>query len=394
MLKKVVLLLTGCMMMALVGYAQPGSILGQDSSRRPIVTAVPFLSIAPDSRSAGMGDAGGAVSADVNANYWNQAKLAFVEKEFGVSFSFSPWLAKIVDDMWLAYLSGYKRIDDQQTFGASLRYFDLGSITFTNDQGGTIQTVDPKEFAIDVTYARKLSNRFSMAIAGRFIHSNLAGNISCTGCQIADPSPGNTAAIDIATFYKNDEMMLSGYPSTLRLGATVSNLGPKLSYTDDNAKDFIPTNLRLSSALTTEIDGFNKVTLALDVNKLLVPSPPIYDGGQPVGNDPSDKSLLAGVFGSFSDAPDGFKEELQEVMLSIGGEYWYNDLLAVRLGYFTEHKLKGARQYGTVGLGLRYSVMSLDFAYLIATQQNHPLENTLRFTLMVNFDSSEVPAEK
>ena len=390
MLKKFVLLLIGGIMMAMTSYGQTGAILGQDSSRRPIVTAVPFLSISPDSRSAGMGDAGGALSPDVNATYWNPAKLAFIDKQTGVSASFSPWLAKIVDDMWLFYLSGYHKIDDLQTFGASMRYFDLGSITFTNDQGGTIQTVDPREFAIDVSYARKLSNRFSMAVAGRFIHSNLAGNISCQSCPVGNPRPGNTAALDIATFYQNDEMMLSGYPSTLRLGATVSNLGPKISYTDENSKDFLPTTLRLSSSMTSEIDGFNKFTLALDISKLLVPSPPVYDasGNIIAGKDPN-KSLLSGVLGSFSDAPDGFKEEVQELMIAAGIEYWYNDLFALRTGYFSEHKLKGARQYFTVGLGFKYTKFAVDFSYLIARQQNHPLENTLRFTIMMNIDGKD-----
>lgn len=376
MLKKVVLLLTGGIMLAMTTYGQSGSILGQDSARRPIVTAVPFLSIAPDSRSSGMGDAGGALSADANALYWNPSKLVFADKQMGASLSFSPWLAKIVDDMWLAYLSGYKKIDDDQVFGVSLRYFDLGSITFTNDQGGTIQVVDPKEFSFDVSYGRKLSNRFAMSVTGRFIYSNLSGNLNCANCQT---SPGTTAAIDLGTFYKNDEMSLSGYPTTLRLGASISNLGPKLAYTDDNSKDFLPTNLRLSSSITSEIDGFNKLTLALDINKLLVPSPPQYDasGNIVAGTDPSTKSLLAGVLGSFSDAPDGLSEEIKELQYSIGAEYWYNDLLALRAGYFNEHKLKGARQYFTVGLGFKYTKFAVDFSYLIATTQNHPLELSL-----------------
>ncbi|MGB0523391.1 MAG: type IX secretion system outer membrane channel protein PorV [Flammeovirgaceae bacterium] len=388
MLKKVFLLLIGGIMLHAATYGQSGAILGQDSSRRPIVTAVPFLSIAPDSRSSGMGDAGGALSADANATYWNPAKLVFADKQMGFSLSFSPWLARIVDDMWLAYLSGYRKIDDQQVFGASLRYFDLGSITFTNDQGGTIQVVDPREFAVDVSYARKLSNRFAMSVAGRFIYSNLSGNLNCAGCQT---SPGATAAIDIGTFYENDEFSISSYPSTLRLGATITNLGPKLTYTDDNSRDFLPTNLRLSSSVTSEIDGFNKLTLALDINKLLVPSPPQYDdaGNIIAGDDPSDKSLLSGVLGSFSDAPDGFQEELRELMFSIGAEYWYNDLLALRAGYFNEHRLKGARQYFTVGLGFKYTKFAVDFSYLIATTQNHPLENTLRFTIMMNIDQQE-----
>lgn len=391
MFKKILFLLIGGLFFSVTTF---GQILGQNEDRRPIVTAVPFLSIAPDSRASGMGDAGGALSADPNATYWNPAKLAFTDKQFGASLSFSPWLAKIVDDMWLVYLTGYKKIDDTQTFGMSLRYFDLGSITFTNDQGGTIQTVDPREFAFDVSYARKLSNRFSMAVAGRFIHSNLAGNVSCSGCTVANPRPGNTAALDIGAFFENDEMSLSGYPSTLRLGANLSNLGPKISYTDENTKDFLPTNLRLSSSMTTEIDGLNKITLAVDVNKLLVPSPAVFDdsGNQIGGGDP-DQGLLSGVFSSFGDAHDGFSEELKELMFAVGVEYWYNDLLAARAGYFHESQLKGARQYFTVGLGFKYTKFALDFSYLISTTQNHPLENTLRFTIMVNLDKAEMAAE-
>jgi len=394
MLKKILLFLTGGVLLSVAAQAQSSSILGQDADRRPVVTAVPFLTIAPDSRAAGMGDAGGALSPDANATFWNPAKLAFTEKQLGVSLSFSPWLARIVDDMWLAYLSGYKKIDKNQTFGASLRYFDLGSITFTNDRGGTIQTVDPREFAFDVSYARKLSNRFSMAIAGRFIHSNLAGNITCNGCAVQNPQPASTAAVDIGGFYQNDEVLLNGYPTTLRLGASISNLGPKLEYTDNESRDFIPTTLRLASSVTSEIDGFNKITLAFDVSKLLVPSPPIFDDNGMIvaGTDPTDKSLLSGVFGSFSDAPDGFSEELRELMLAFGAEYWYNDLFALRAGYFHESQLKGARQYFTVGLGFQYTKFAIDFSYLISTTQNHPLENTLRFTIMMNIDAADVEA--
>ncbi|MFT5617351.1 MAG: hypothetical protein ACI85I_000568 [Arenicella sp.] len=378
MLKKI--LLSVFLLIGFIGFVHGQSqILGQDTTRRPIITAVPFLTIAPDARAAGMGDAGGALSADANATYWNAAKLAFIETNVGGSLSFTPWLAKLVDDMYVFYGSGYKKLSDTEAIGASLRYFDLGDITFTDSQGNVDSEGKPKEFSLDLSYSRILSKTstkgFGMGVTGRFIHSNLTSGLVSTTAK-----PGNTAAVDLGAFYENKGLLVGGLASTLRMGAQISNVGIKISYSDANSKDFLPTNLRLSSALTTEIDGFNKFTVSLDVNKLMVPSPD-------ENNQSPDKTLIPGMFGSFSDAPDGFSEELQELVIAVGAEYWYNDIFAIRAGYFNEHELKGARKYFTAGVGFKYTKFAFDFAYLIAAKQNNPLENTLRFTLMVNVDS-------
>jgi hypothetical protein len=378
MLKKTILSVLS--LIGFVAFAHGQSqFLGQDTTRRPIITAVPFLTIAPDARAAGMGDAGGALSADANATYWNAAKLAFIETNVGGSLSFTPWLAKLVDDMYIFYGSGYKKLSDTEAIGASLRYFDLGDITFTDSQGNIDSEGKPKEFSLDLSYSRILSKSstkgFGMGVTGRFIHSNLTSGLVSTTAK-----PGNTAAVDLGAFYENKGLLVGGLASTLRMGAQISNVGIKISYSDENSKDFLPTNLRLSSALTTEIDGFNKFTLSLDVNKLMVPSPD-------ENNQAPDKTLIPGMFGSFSDAPDGFSEELKELVIAVGAEYWYNDIFAIRAGYFNENELKGARKYFTAGVGLKYTKFAFDFAYLIAAKQNNPLENTLRFTLMVNVDS-------
>lgn len=367
-----------------VVLGQSTQIQGQEQGGRPIITAVPFVSIAPDARSAGMGDAGVAISADANANYWNPAKLAFLEEEFGASLSFTPWLQKIVGDMSITYLSGYKKLTKNQAVGFSMRYFDLGSIDFTDANRNIIAEFNPREFTFDATFAMKLSQRFSIAGTGRFIHSNLSGNIT-TGPNSNDTRPGNTAAVDLSAYYVNKDITLGSYTSELAFAANISNIGFKIAYSDDNQEDFIPTNLRLGTALTTDLDPYNKVTLAFDINKLLVPTPPLLDSANNIiAGKSTDRGLFSGIFGSFSDAPDGFSEEIQELMYSVGVEYWYNNLFALRGGYFHENKNKGNRQYFTIGVGLRYQVFGLDFAYLIAKNRQNPLEDTLRFTLHVN----------
>ncbi len=364
-------------------------IQGQNQGGRPIITAVPFLSIAPDARSAGMGDVGVAISPDANASYWNPAKLAFLDKSIGGSLSFTPWLQKIVGDMSITYLSLYKKLNKNQAVGISMRYFDLGSIDFTDANRNIIAEFNPREYSIDATFAMKLSQRFSIAGTGRFIHSNLAGNIT-TGPNSNDTRPGNTAAVDLSAYFVNPNVSLGAYTAEFALAANLSNIGFKITYSDDNQQDFIPTNLRLGTALTTDFDAFNKVTLAFDLNKLLVPTPPALDSaGNIIAGKSTDRGLFSGMFGSFTDAPDGFSEELQEIMYSVGVEYWYNDLFALRGGYFHEHEDKGFRQYFTVGAGLRYQVFGLDFAYLLARNRQNPLEDTLRFTLHVNLDRSQ-----
>ena len=373
------------------GQTTPPGILGQDENRRVITTAVPFLSITPDARSGAMGDAGVAISPDANSVHWNPAKLAFLQNQIGFGLSYSPWLTKIINDMSLSYLSGYYKITEEQTVALSMRYFDLGEIFFTDNNNVNQGRFNPKEFAIDLSYARKLTENLSLGITSRYVHSNLTGNFSASTIQA---KPGNTAAVDVSVYYKKDLRF-----GELAFGGDISNIGAKLSYSNENNKDFIPINLRLGSALTTNLDPYNSFTFALDFNKLLVPTPPIYarnaDGSikfdpstnKPIiekGKDPN-RSLLSGLFGSLGDAPDGFSEELKEITVSMGVEYWYNKTFSGRLGYFYESAQKGNRKYFTIGVGFRYNIMGLDFAYLIPQKQDHPLAETLRFSLLFNF---------
>ncbi|WKN31299.1 type IX secretion system outer membrane channel protein PorV [Porifericola rhodea] len=356
------------------------TILGQDG-KRVITTGVPFLSITPDSRSGAMGDVGAATSPDANATYWNAAKLAYMDTDFGVAGSFTPWLSKIVSDMSLSYLTGYKKINQDQALALSLTYFDLGDIQLTNEQGQELQLVSPREFSLSGTFAMKLGENLSAGLTGRFIHSNLfAGTTSGSGA--GDGKAGISAAADISVFY-NKEAVVGGKKNNIAFGAVISNIGPKITYLDEDNADFLPTNLRLGTAFTTNLDPYNKLTFAFDINKLLVPTP---DSTLTY----KEKGLLQGMFGSFGDAPDGFSEELKEIMLSFGVEYWYNDLFAVRTGYYHENKDKGNRRYITAGIGLRYQVFGVDFAYLLPQggggQNNHPLQETLRVTLQFNLD--------
>ncbi len=375
--------------------------LGQTG--RPVTTAVPFLNITPDARSGAMGEAGVAISPDANATYWNPAKLAFVTNKIGASASYNPWLRNLVSDMSLSYLTGHYKINKRQTVGLALTYFNLGDIQFTDDQGGIIKNFTPREFALNPTFAQQLGEHFSVAVGLRYIYSNLSGNFSFSSGE--QTKPGNTVSGDLAVYYAKD-MNWGGKDINLALGANLSNLGPKISYINSNSREFIPTNLRFGTAITYNIDPYNKFTFALDFNKLMAPTPPKYDtieggriargpNGKPQispgnGKDPS-RSALSGTLGSFTDAPDGFKEELQEFTISPGLEYWYNNLFAARAGYFYENKNKGGRQYFTLGAGIRYSKLGLDFAYLIPKQQQNqsPLAETLRFTLHFNFGEVE-----
>ena len=374
-----------------IGQTSPPNIIGQDDERRVITTAVPFLSITPDARSGGMGDAGAALSADANSIHWNPSKLAFAEYKVGVALSYSPWLSKIINDMSLSYLAGYYKISQEQAVALSMRYFNLGEIFFTDDNNQDQGRFNPKELAIDATYARKLSEEFSLGITARYVHSNLTGNFSSSTIEA---KPGNTAAADISAFYKKVFRT-----NELSIGLNISNIGAKLSYSNEDNKDFIPINLKIGAGYRLWVDPYNSFTFALDFNKLMVPTPPVYardDNGaiiiDPGTNEPviergknPNRPLLSGMFGSFADAPDGFSEEMQEIMISTGVEYWYNDTFAGRAGYFYESFYKGNRKYFTLGLGFRYNVFGIDFAYLIPQVQDHPLAETLRFTLIFNF---------
>lgn len=374
-----------------------------DIQLNTITTAVPFLLIAPDSRATGMGDLGVATSPDANSLHWNPAKLAFAEDEFGVSFSYSPWLRRLgINDINLVYLTGYKKIDDRSAFAGGLRYFSLGSITFTDNTGATIREFSPNEFSLDGAYSVKLSDNFSGGLSARYIYSNLTGGLTVGS---VNTKPGQSFAIDVAGYYVTDEFDLGGNDATVAIGMNVSNVGAKMSYTSNEERDFLPANLRLGSTLNLDMDEYNQFSFGLDLNKLLVPTPPKYDIKNPnqiISGRDNDVTVASGIFGSFTDAPgnviyddnDDFvevekgsvlKEELREVNISVGAEYWYAKKFAVRAGYFHEHRTKGNRRYFTMGAGMRFSKFSLDFSYLIPTVQNNPLANTIRFSLAFNF---------
>jgi hypothetical protein len=380
--------------------AQNAAIIsGQDTTRRPITTAVPFLMFAPDSRAAGMGEAGVATTADANSVHWNNAKLAFVDQDMGFAVSYIPWLGNVVNDMSVSYLSGFKKLNRVEAVGLTLRYFDLGEIQLANDQGISLGLENPRELAIDGTYSRKLTEDMGIGVTARYIWSNLSGNISGN----SDAQAGQSVSVDLGFYYKKN-IVMSGRNSNIAFGAHISNVGAKLSYSSEANEDFIPMNLRIGTAFTTSIDQYNSFTFALDLNKLLVPTPPVYevdDNGNFVigpngtpnierGKDPF-RPLFSGMFGSFNDAPDGFSEELQEITVSTGMEYWYRESFAARAGYFYENRNKGARQFITVGMGFRYQVFGLDFAYLVPMEQNHPLAETIRFTLLFNLNTNGEP---
>jgi len=383
--KSPVLLVVACIL-PLISFSQitTGEVTGEINT---IQSVVPFLTIAPDSRSGAMGDAGVATTPDLNSMHWNPAKYSFIDGDGGVGLSYSPWLRNLVPDINLAYLTGYKRLDDKQVISGSLLYFSLGNIVFTDHFGNETRNFNPNEFAIDFAYSRKFAGKFAGAIAFRYIYSNLTGGTHVGGTET---KPGTSFAADVSSYFE-DDIQLFDRDSRLSFGINISNIGSKMTYTDtdDQEPDFIPINLRLGSALMIKLDNYNSITFAADINKLLVPTPPIYDStGITIlrGKDPS-VSVPVGMLQSFYDAPNGFKEELHEITYSFGIEYWYSQQFAVRTGYFHEHATKGNRKFFTAGLGLRLNIFSLDFAYLIPTTQNHPLARTLRFSLTFDFDS-------
>jgi hypothetical protein len=366
---------------ATLSFAQnpcPTCTAGQEDRLRAITTAVPILTVAPDARSAGMGDAGVAISPDANTPHWNPAKLGFADQDLSASLSYSPWLRNIVNDMSLSYASVYKKVNPNAAFSASLLYFNLGSIQFTDAQGNPLQDFRPKEYTVDAAYGQKLSENLSLGVGARFIHSNLSGGV-------ADTKPGNSFAGDIGIYYTKD-LTIGAKNYNMAFGGNLSNLGAKITYTTPEQKDFIPTNLRIGTALTMELDSYNKITLAIDGNKLLVPSP---TGDFATDQARRQKGVLNGVVSSFSDAQDGFSEEISEINLSTGLEYWYDNIFAARVGYFYEDPNKGNRQYISMGLGLRYQRFGLDAAYLIPNDQNNPLAQTIRFSLLFNLSEEE-----
>ncbi|MFT4032315.1 MAG: type IX secretion system outer membrane channel protein PorV [Siphonobacter sp.] len=360
------------------------TVTGQVNADRIPVSAVPFLTITPDARSAGLGDAGVALSAtDANGTYWNISKMVYAEKDAGVSLSYTPWLRNLIGDMWLGYVTGYKKIGKNQVIGLSLNYFNLGEIQFTNENGIGIGQFDSKEFAASGSYALKLSNKLALGLNLRYINSNLTGNQVINGAAL---KPGQTVAGDISIFsngYSPEKKWYANY------GAMIQNLGGKINYGGSQTPYFIPTNLKIGTAITNRLDDKNSLTFTVDLNKLMVPTPPETDsqGNITKGKDANSKSLFEGVFGSFADAPGGFSEELKEISVSAGMEYSWNKILAARLGYFYESPQKGNRNYITAGFGVHYQQYGLDFAYLFqGSGQQNPLNNTLRLTLSILLD--------
>lgn len=351
-----------------------------------IFTAVPFLLITPDARAGGMGEAGVAVQPDANAMTINPAKLAFLDRSYGFSVSYSPWLKSLIPDVNLTYLSGYYKLDNRNTIGTSLRYFSLGEIQLTDINQQDLGIYNPNELAFDVSFSRKMGESFSLGTALRYIRSNLFSGQFSAGQQTR---AGNSVAVDVSAYFKKPTRFL-GKDAILSAGMNISNIGTKMSYVDGDKGFFLPTNLKIGGASTFIIDDFNQFTFALDFNKLLVPTQPVYnaDGKIIAGQDP-DKSVPSGIFSSFADAPGGFKEEMQEINIAAGMEYWYNQQFALRAGYFYESPKKGDRRYFTLGAGLKYNVFNIDFAYLLASPQKSPLANTLRFSLLFNFGEAK-----
>ena len=362
----------------------------KSSEFNPITTGVTSQSITPDARGASMGDLGVATDPDVNSQYWNPSKYAFAYSTAGVSLSYTPWLRKIVNDIFLANLAGYWKIGsgDNQAISASLRYFSLGEISNTDDQGNKLSTVNPFEMSVDVGYSRKLSEKFSMGVALRYIYSDLG----YSDMSLQDQSSGASAfSADISGYYTT-------YPVIGRnecqwsLGFNISNIGSKVSYNGGNDPAFLPTNLRIGTAFTFPLADYHNLTISADANKLLVPSKPrLADYEDQNAYEEAlqkwkDESSIAGIFKSFHDAPGGFKEELREITYSIGAEYAYNQQFFLRAGYYHENKYKGNRQYFGLGAGFALNVIRLDAAYMIATAQNSPLDQTLRFTLSFDMD--------
>lgn len=358
----------------------------------PVNASVTSQTFAPDARAAGMGDVGVAIDPDVNSQYWNPAKYPFTISRAGVALNYTPWLRQLVNDMDLAYLSGYYRIGEHSAVSGSLRYFSMGEV-FLADQidnagqvVGNAMTINPYEMSLDVAYSLMLSEKFSIAAGVRWIYSDLTFDFA------DDTSPGSAFAADLACYYQ-DYVVLGERECQLGLGLNISNIGSKISFGGDNHSYFIPTNMRLGASLMIPVDEYNRFTIAADANKLLVPTYPKQEEGesteeyqQRMENDYWNVSSISGIFKSFGDAPNGFKEELEEINWSVGAEYTYHDKFSLRAGYHHESENKGNRKYFTAGAGFRMNVFSLDAAYVIATAKSNPLDQTLRFTLTFDMD--------
>lgn len=403
----------GCVALAISNDKLPAQLTPPDNNVNTITTAVPFLLITPDSRAGAMGDAGAASSPDANTIHWNASKLAFANNKFGLSVSYTPWLRSLVPEINMAYVSGYYKINNNEAISGSLRYFSLGEITFTNSIGVVTGQFTPYEFALDGAYSRKLNKQWAAGMALRYIYSDLTGGAFVNGIATKH---AEAVAADFSACYNNDDIKITNKKSTVSWGVNISNIGSKMYYSSSSKRDFIPINIKTGAAVKINMNEFNSIAFVGDINKLLVPTPPIYgtENGQQIilsGQDP-DRGVVEGMIGSFYDAPGQpvlsnnggyiynsdstsieiengsvFKEEINEINCSIGMEYWYDNQLAIRAGYFYEDETKGNRKYFTLGAGLKYNVFALDFAYLIPIEQRNPLANTLRFSLHFDFDS-------
>lgn len=392
-----------------------GQATNEDLQLNTITTAVPFMSITPESRAGGMGDAGTALSATANSLYWNTSMLNFSESDGAISVSYTPWLRQLTNDIHLSYLSGFYKVNDRHSVGGALRYFSLGSITFTDQNGSVIRDDKPSEFEITLGYGFRTSLRTSVGLNGKFVYSNLTGGLPVAG---VNTKAGMAGAADISFTFFNDEARIGSTKGTYVFATTINNLGNKIKYTDvgSNAPgDFLPTNLKIGNSFNAKFDSYNKLVFAVDIQKLLVPTPALYgensDGDYVMlAGRSSDVGPIAGMLQSFYDAPgklakdpttgeylqnaDGsyqieknsrLKEELNEINIGAGLEYWYNDMVAVRAGFFYENYTKGARQYFNVGAGFKYNKFGIDISYLAALKRQNPLANTLRFTLSMTF---------
>jgi hypothetical protein len=366
----------------IASQAQTTLVSGQVNAGRIPTPTLLFLNVAPDARSAAMGDAGVALSVDANAIHWNTAKLATTDKKMGFSLSYTPWLRNLVNDMALYNVAGYTVTKKNLVFGFAIDYFDQGMFQATLDNGTSAGNFNSKEFAIGISHARKLSPALSLGMNLKYINSNLLGNYQGSGGVSNALKPAQTVAADISVFYAKPSVG----PWKYSYGLTLSNISGKVTY-GGTERNFIPTNLRVGMAATHEIDDLNKLTFTVDFNKLMVPTPPAYENGKMIGTDPATVSAIGGIFGSLADAPDGIGEEIKEVTTSVGAEYLFNNAFALRTGYFHESEMKGNRKYFTFGLGFKMdSKYGLDFAYLVPSGQGSPLANTLRLTLIAGIN--------
>jgi hypothetical protein len=399
----------------MIASAQTNNVSGTESELKlnTITTAVPFMAITVDSRAGGMGDAGTALSGNANSIYWNTSMLNFAKEKSEVSLSYTPWLRQLTNDIQLSYLSGYYRMNDRNAIGGALRYFSLGEITFTDASGNVIREDKPSEFEITGAYAFRLSEKLSIGINGKFAYSNLTGGLTVAG---VNTKAGVVGATDISFTYFNDDAKLGKVNGTYAFATTINNVGNKIAYSELATRDFIPMNLKIGNSFKAEFDKYNHLTASFDLQKLLVPTPAYYDfyegDYQMISGRNSDVGVIAGMMQSFYDAPGApvqdavgnyipngngfevakgskFKEELTEINMAFGLEYWYNNVLAIRSGVFYENKNKGNRQYFNAGIGFKYNKFGVDMSYLASLNgRQSPLANTLRFTLRMTLGSS------